>query len=250
MRLLPHLDQSSLFAAFDTSSPASGDLQMGPNGPVANNVSLAVLQCPSSTLPSPIRIGIYYTMTPSYVGISGASTSSTYSGVVFDEPRTQSFPVCSGYIGKMSWGGMLLANQMTQMSDVADGSSNVLIVGESSDFARGTNNAPQRPDGGFPSGWTYSTLSGGTMGNYKNQANVATRCLNLTTIMHPIGTRQLPVPDGCYTASPNRPLISPHTGGASVLFTDGAVRFLGNSTDLTTLKQLSTRDDGKALGNF
>ncbi len=243
--LLPYLDQAALGKSINTQAPACGDLQLGPNGPVATGVKVPALVCPSSTLPSPVPVGLYQTMTPSYVGISGAVPGGT-----FTESRLQSFPVCSGYTGQMSWGGVLLANEIVRLSAVRDGTSQVLAVGESSDYVFDTTGALQRMDGSFGSGWTTATSSAGTQANYKNSANVAARCFNLTTVMHPVQTTKSPVPNGCFTVSPNRPLVSAHAGGTHVVMCDGSVRFLGQSLNLITLKLLSTRDDRTPIGEF
>ena len=43
------------------------------------------------------------------------------------------------------------------------------------------------------------------------------------------------------------PFEQAHPGGANVLFADGSVRFLGESTDPKTVRALLTRDDGQAI---
>src|SRR5262245_23366272 len=45
----------------------------------------------------------------------------------------------------------------------------------------------------------------------------------------------------------NFPISSQHPGGANVLFADGTVRFMVNSTDINVLGRLATRDDGNAV---
>ena len=243
--LLPHLDQLSLFRSLDTLAPGCGDLAVGPNGPKVTGVALPVMTCPSSSLPNPITVSTFNPMTPSYVGVSGATPGGTFS-----ETRLATFAACSGYSGQMSWGGVLLANEVVQFSQLRDGTSQVVAVGEASDYVLDTTGVQQRMDGGYSGGWTKATDGAGTRGNYKNQANAVSRCLNLTTVLHPVGTRNSPVPNGCMTISPNRPLLSSHAGGAHVLMCDGAVRFLNNSLELTTLKRLCTRDDGQPIGEF
>ena len=243
--LLPSMDQQSLFKRIRTEPPACGDLFLGPNGPAVSGVKLPVMLCPSSSLPSPVAVSTYLTMTPSYVGISGATPGGT-----FTETRIRNFAACSGYTGVMSWGGVLLANEVVTFSSIRDGTSQVLAVGESSDYVFDTTNAQVRMDGGFTSGWTAATFSAGTQGNYKNSANVATRCQNLTTVMHPVQTTKSPVPNPCYSNSPNRPLLSAHVGGTHAVLCDGSVRFLSKSLDLITLKRLCTRDDRQPVGEF
>ena len=48
----------------------------------------------------------------------------------------------------------------------------------------------------------------------------------------------------------NVPLISAHTGGVNALYGDGSVHFLSDATDLLTLAQLATRDDGGVMTNL
>jgi hypothetical protein len=43
---------------------------------------------------------------------------------------------------------------------------------------------------------------------------------------------------------------SRHIGGVHVMMGDGAVRFVGNSVDLTTWRNLSTRNGGEVIGDF
>ena len=243
--ILPHLDQEPLFKKIKTQPAGCGDLLLGPNGPVVTGITLPVMVCPSSSFPNPIPIGSFTTMTPSYVGISGATP-----GGAFSEARIKNFPACSGYTGMMSWGGILLANEVVTFSGIRDGTSQVIAVGEASDFVQDTTGTNQRMDGGFNVGWTKATDCGGTQGNYQNAFGSTTRCFNLTTVMHPVGTRKSPVPNACYTFSPNRVLISSHAGGAHVLLCDGSVKLLSNDLNLIALKRLCTRDDRQPVGEF
>jgi prepilin-type processing-associated H-X9-DG protein len=49
---------------------------------------------------------------------------------------------------------------------------------------------------------------------------------------------------------PNQtPYTSNHPGGANFVFCDGSVRFLSNSTPLTTLQALATRNGGEVISN-
>lgn len=244
--LLPEVGQMPLFKKIKTEPPACGDLILGPNGPAVRDVMLQMMICPSSSMQNPYPVGSFMAMMPSYVGISGA-----VSGGGFTESRVRNFTTsCAGYTGIMTWGGVLMPNQVVTMSDIRDGTSNVIVVGEASDFVLDTTGASRRMDGAFSSGWTNATTRFGTQGTYQNSAGATTRCQNLTTVMHPVGTRKAPVPNGCYTYSPNRVLISAHPGGTHVLLCDGTVKFLNNNLDLVTLKRLCTRDDRTPVGPF
>jgi prepilin-type N-terminal cleavage/methylation domain len=265
--LLPYLDQQALFAKIDTSKPASGDvafsslLTMGfTNGPAIDGVKLAALLCPSSTLPALEKVptimppgGSFQITAPSYVGISGAVEAGPVASS-FVEARIKEFSSsCGGFAGQMSWGGGLTANACYRVRDITDGTSQVMVIGESSDWivADGLSNA-FRPDGGADGGWLNSTQTPGVMETYTRITGGPGRCYNVTSVMHPIGYQKFPLgtDNTCFALFPNRPLLSAHTGGTHALFCDGSVRFLGNSLDMLTLKRAATRDDGNPLGEF
>jgi len=115
-----------------------------------NNLTIPVYRCPSSPLPemSPYsNTSGYLEMFSSYTGISGASNDSAAS---------------SGGSGICSGGGILFPNSQVRMTDISDGTSNTLLVGEQSDHLRDTNNQPVI--GGFgaitsqgPHGWTMGS---------------------------------------------------------------------------------------------
>lgn len=260
--LLPYIDQANLAARYDTNVGASGDAALSPNGAVIHGVKLTTLTCPSSSLPSMITaIGgssstPVVTTAPSYVGISGASETGPVATPGFEEARIKSLSTtitCGGPVAQVSWGGVLVANMSTRIRDVTDGTSHVLVIGETSDWVYIENNSKQlRVDGGAPNGWTASANVPGVAANYSNSAQSG-RVHNLTTVMHPVGYRTYPTTASenlCFPPTPNRPLISAHTGGTHGLFGDGSVRFLSNSLDVLTLKRVATRDDGAPVGEF
>lgn len=248
--LLPHLDQQPLYSRLDLSTPGSGDVTLGPNGPVIKNVRIPAYSCPSSTLPDLHQVVTIPALMPSYIGISGASPGSTDSPD-FSESRYRNFPACSGLVGQMSWGGILVANEAKSMRDISDGSSNTIVIGESAALVIDNTGRGIRMDGGYPVSWLRSTDSGGTATNYQNASSkIPTRCYNLTTVRYPVGMRAAPVNgSACQASYPHRPLNSEHTGGAGALQCDGSVRFLSNSMDVVLLKALSTRDDGCTFGD-
>ena len=249
--LLPYVDQNPLYTSLNLSTPGSGDLSLGPNGPTIKDVRVSPYRCPSSTLAEMFPVFKYSALMPSYTGISGAAPSSP---VVLDFPenRLRNFAACSGVVGQMSWGGVLVANQVTAIGHITDGASNTIVIGESSAPVIDSNGKSIRMDGGYPASWLRSTDSSGTGASYQNASSrVPTRCFNLTTVRHPIGMRAAPVNgSSCQTSYPNRPLNSEHTGGAGALLCDGSVRFLSNSMDVFLLKCLSTRDDGYQVSEF
>ncbi len=256
--LLPYLDQQPLASRFNSSAPASGSPLLGPNGAVLNRVRLGVLLCASSPLPEMGTAGAFQVLMPSYVGISGASPTDPTGAVNFTEARIRDFGAlpagCTIPNGKMSWGGVLVANLNLGLKHITDGTSNVAAIGECSDFVQQMSNGSRlRADGGISLGFAASTPSLRVEAQYGQPPAYTSvgRCMNLTTVMHPIGYRQWPVTSqSCFSNYPNRPLISAHIGGTHMLLCDGSVRFLGDNSDVTNLKRLVTRDDGQPLGEF
>jgi prepilin-type N-terminal cleavage/methylation domain-containing protein len=253
--LLPYFEQRPLFDSLDMKSGACGDpTTNGVNGPKINGISLNFLYCPSSTMPimETVSPGGFSVMMPSYLGISGASKTST-GFAAFPETRLRVFSTCGGTPGgEMSWGGLLLANEIKRTNDAKDGTTQIIMIGETSDYVLDPAGVKQRMDAGYQNaGWIRGTDCSGTTTNYKTAGTSANRGCNLTTIMHKIGTRTPGITGlSCINLYPNRPLLSVHGGGAHVGLADGAARFLSNDMDLTVLKQLSTRDDSAPLSDF
>jgi len=260
--LLPYLDQASLFDSLDFNTCPSGDVQFSPNGKKVTGLDLSIARCPASnlphlnTLPSSIGGPAVAVATPSYCGISGAS-GRTPGMPDFPESRTADFlwiqQNCGDFVPQMSWGGMLVANEAVRFRSALDGLSNVLLLGEASDWAQDEFGRQIRLDASFNLGWIRGSDSMGTRENYRNPSalNRPTRSYGLTTVMFPIGTRRhAMLTAACSTSLPNRPLLSPHPQGTHAAFADGRVTFLEDDTDLTALKQLATRDDGNPIGEF
>lgn len=253
--LLPYFEQAALFNSIDPTTPGCGDVVSGVNGPRINGVSLNLLACPASSMPAMDKAGPsnnFLVTMPSYMGISGASTTSPGGIASFSETRIRSFPASCQVGAEMSWGGMLLANEITRLRDAIDGTSQIALIGEASDYVAGNvAGTKMRMDGaGTGGGWIRGTDSSGTLSNYKTSGTMPGRCYNLTTLMHPIGTDAMPFNTSCYNLAPNRPLLSMHTGGTHVGMTDGSVHFLSNDMDLLVLKRLATRDDGSPIGEL
>lgn len=254
--LLPYLEQRQLFDTLNPNVGGCGDptTNGGGNGPKINGIRLPLLYCPSSSMPMMENVspGGFTVLMPSYVGISGASATTTGSAS-FPETRIRVFPPgsCTGFVGEMSWGGLLLANEVKRTNDAKDGTTQIILIGETSDYVTDSLGVKARMDAGSTNGgWIRGTDSSGTKAAYKSTGTSASRSYNLTTIMHRIGTRKPGIQSGCFNIFPNRPLLSQHAGGAHVGMADGAVRFLSDNMDLTVLKQLSTRDDSAPLSDF
>jgi prepilin-type N-terminal cleavage/methylation domain-containing protein len=255
--LLPYMEQRDLFdnwpfGSTDGYAAGNSGLRGGPpqflaNGPYTNvlQIKLPTIRCPSSALPE-FNTGNNEVYMASYAGIMGAVDNQG----VFVEARQRACCTCCGGTaanGVESGGGMLLLNQSAQMRDCTDGTSNCMILGESSGWLfNGTTQMHGDPS--WPHGWpmgtgrSYQITGGGGSDD--------ARPFNLTSIRYAIGTRNYVLPGVYDNHGANNPLVSEHPGGTMVGLVDSSTRFMSNDTDLLLLKFLATRDDGNPLGEF
>ena len=71
----------------------------------------------------------------------------------------------------------------------------------------------------------------------------------MTTVLYPINS-DVWDPKTTGMLGCNRPIRSAHPGGAMVLFADGHVDFLQESTSLQALSNLASRDDGNVISDL
>jgi prepilin-type N-terminal cleavage/methylation domain-containing protein/prepilin-type processing-associated H-X9-DG protein len=125
--------------------------------------------------------------------------------------------------------GALIRDQKTRITDIRDGTSNTIMVGEDAGRpgAYASGGALANPALGIPmkeGGWADPGAPFSIDGS------------------NPDGT----VPGGCsINCSNNSEMYSFHDGGANVCFADGSVRWLSSSVDLCTLAAISTRAGGE-----
>ncbi len=263
-RILPYLDQAPLYSkiTFNGQHPGwtgagAGDPGGSINSPAINGSNIAAFVCPSSPLDGKIQDGNGGALQtrPSYVGISGAVDEDKVSAATpatdtdgFVEQRQRPGANCCGtnaQNGMLSAGGLLTWNEALNIAKATDGTSNIIMVGECSDYALDPSGVKVDIGGGSPHGWLMGTSGAGVTVNWDGPAD---RMFNLTTVRYAPGTRNYNLPGVHNNHGPNNPLISPHTGGIQCLFADGHVSFISNNINLANLKALCTRDDGRSVG--
>jgi len=247
--ILPNLDQAPLYNTLNFSqsfmsgcaaNSGYGFFQTSPGNPILKGLVLSVFKCPSGALSPTADVGCNYDQAQvhEYTGISGATA----------DPAGRS-GVCSADTGYGTYcnNGTLIPNQVTRIRDITDGASNTMIVAEQSGKV-GTSTTDFR--GGYHGGW--SSLAGVPSGKFlvptfappdlpygsgtvtvRYQINAKTTSLGSSSVYHA-----------------NTILNSFHTGGIHALLGDGAVRFLSDSMNIDTLKNLACRDDGLVLGEY
>ncbi|ADG68367.1 protein of unknown function DUF1559 [Planctopirus limnophila DSM 3776] len=250
--LLPGLDQGPLFNSLDMNASSSG-FGGGGNSTRIQNATIAAQLCPSSAMAQPTD----WQKRATYIGIAGATSTAA-----FTESRlnTTAADCCSDRgasgNGSLSSGGMMLVNDVTRMRDASDGTSNIIMVGESGgSLVTATYQAAIQAQhahtitgnrvflgGSGPHSWTMGTSGGGQ--------RPGQRTFNLTTVRYAPNTQNYDQPGINVNFGPNNPLTSAHTGGVHCLFGDGHVGFISDNINLDTLRHACIRDDGQTIGEL
>jgi len=272
--ILPYIEQGNIYNSWQFLGTGASPINNGSGynyaanlNVVGGSVTIKTYRCPSSPAPDRGNRGGYNPtnglMIDSYTGIAGS--------VIDIDPNTagiQPGPVsnntcCNGGSSLATNNGILFALSMVKLTDITDGTSNTMMVGELGDHVRDPNRQPITTN--YTSGFGPTGLYMWTMGtNPPFQAGASTdqRHFNCVSVRYQINQVGI-VPTGTtgtdaamHTAGmhndggTNFPLSSGHTGGVNAAMGDGSVRFFSNTTALITLSGLCTRASGEVLSNF
>ncbi len=241
--LMPYLDQAPLYKRLNPNVFHSGYVG---NGGAANRVVIPNLQCPSSDLPIiAAGTGGGNTMKAQYVGIAGATDGNGFSNPADTTQFAVTGCCTSVTAGQLrSTGGILVPQRGILIRDISDGTSNVAMIGECSDFFTSD---------GTPTGTTVqvNTNHGWMMGTPSAAERITgNRTFNITTVRYPPNTKNNSLPGTGNNDGENNGIYCSHTGGVHVVFADGSVHFLSENISMLTLRQLCTRHDGATLGEY
>ena len=270
--LLPQIDQAPLFNQIGNTNPNFstglwGMTVAATTGPV--NQIIPALLCPSDSPPGrTVAItsinGTATTTTPipcgrsNYFGVAGVDpawvpvtapngTSPGVFGTIFsgsslinvgaigsyiNPAPPQGYPALSTAATVERYRGIFGANSKVGFSNMTDGSSNIIVVGERYTPAASAA-TPAASGDGIWIGATHSETAFG-------QGNV-------------LGEATLPI-NWNFTSSSPRPSTtgygSMHVGGCHFLMGDGAVRFISQNVDMQTYRSLGCVADGATTGDF
>ncbi len=236
VHILPYIEQGAIYNKW-VFSGASGYTNTNNMNQLAS-LTISVYRCPSTTLPdfSP------YTNS----GTSGNLMFTCYTGIAGSYADTGVVGGSNG--GLNSCQGILYAHSKVRMTDITDGTSSTIMVGEQSNHLRDANNNIIL--GGYgaitsagPHGWCMGSNSTGTAGTPNNDRTF--NCQTTRYTINQISAWSLGSGGIGDNTGPNMPLSSMHPGGCNLLFGDGTVRFWSNSTPLLTLQYASCRNDGQ-----
>jgi prepilin-type N-terminal cleavage/methylation domain-containing protein/prepilin-type processing-associated H-X9-DG protein len=213
--ILPHLEQAPLFASANFGLPVER-----PENFTTRVAALDTYTCPADRNP-----GLY--------------TATDQSGAVVGVFRTNSYAACYGAGLEIddqpsSGNGLFRRNLVVRLSEVRDGSSSTIAVGERGACLVRTPWCGA-PDGAISMFTPNSSFEGYPAGAIGRGAELVVAHVDDVQFNAP-GTG----PDDFY---------SPHPLGGNFLFADGSVRFVRDTVDLAVLRALCTRDLGEVVGS-
>ncbi|GAA4429826.1 DUF1559 domain-containing protein [Bremerella cremea] len=218
--LLPFLEQSALHDQFNfsqkfTMNPVDGA------GSTANQaawqIPLSIYQCPSDP-----RVSEQPNLL-CYMGVMGGGVFNSSSNTYDFQCRASSDPLRGN-----DTNGMLYFHSAVQFRDAIDGTTNVVMVGES---RYQTHN---RADGkNF--GWASSANVNNLWGFPATLASAIAPINSLTDATHSTQAR-------CFG--------SYHPGGCEMMMSDASVQFFVETMDTQMYSQLAIRNDGLPISGF
>lgn len=258
VHLLPFIEQAALADKWPWTDKGHTNANEGYVGGNENlqgtpvnidHLPMPAFRCPSSVLPMFRSETWPCSCMSSYTGIMGAVEATGD----YVPRRYRSCCYYGTHNGLISGSGMLVPLLSIRIADCTDGTSNTIILGEISDWAKDATGKHQHVDPSWYEGWS---VGGGNWTAVIDTADTSSsydsmdRHFHLNSVRYPVGTRTYGLPGINVLSAPNGPLLSAHPGGAHTCLTDGSVRFLSDSTDLETLKFLADRDDGMPVPKY
>ena len=215
--ILPYLEQEPLFKSINVNSIAMNNNSAG--AVAFRKTVIKGFLCPSDdTGLNTFTTNGFELAKCSYAGMNGQAELADFDTVF--------------------GAGMLLRGRGVSISEVTDGLSNTLFVGERS------SKSAKQAIGMLPGVCTWvGALPGGDLDGESPALYILGHTGDITDPHKP----NTPQPDGFYHAED---FTSKHSGGVNFLFGDGSVRFITDSINGQTWAKLGTRAGGEVPGDY
>jgi prepilin-type N-terminal cleavage/methylation domain-containing protein/prepilin-type processing-associated H-X9-DG protein len=219
VRILPHMEQTPLYRKFNMSAAYDN----------ATNLALGLDLVPSYQCPTATQLFTEYgsgewsggkmTYTNHYYGVAGPIGTNPKTGVAYTSLTTNQ--------GNESTQGMLGMGTQVHLTDVTDGTSNTLMLGEMS--------------------WTdanyYRVWTRGTYDDTTNPDRDTTCCRNVANAINS-------TPYNGSNNANNTSFGSEHAArGANFAMGDGSVRWVSASISLGTYLSVASMNGGELIGS-
>lgn len=250
---LPFMEQVSMASNLDYSQPFHPDT--GPTNDLwlSDGYLPSYMVCPSSPLPldNTEIPGFSGRFAPPnhtrgmghYVGIAGAyfdGLESVSNQVVFLSFQESGYNSCNG---------VLFANSDVRFGEITDGSSNVMLVGEQSDYIVDASSGEQVD---YRSCLKFGSFMGANRADIPEATSSWTqinnaRSYNVTTVRHGFNPPFAPGQGITERGGPNNPLTTAHRGTGNVVRCDGSTHTVSIQTSLDVLQLMAQRADGAVV---
>jgi len=248
--ILPYIEESALYSKWSYVETRSGQPNNAPQAvkDAFSNHIIRAYVCPSTPLELMSRPEVTPQWSASnYFGISGAPT--TADPVSSDQGKR----CIQGKYGYVCSNGSLFANRSVRFTEITDGLSNAIVVGEQSDFNLDAQGGVV--DLRHSRRWGFAM--GAASRGYPGTSNWATATAendvhNVTSLRYAVNFKTRTTDAGGNVEyGTNTGVQSAHPGGAYVLRADGGVRFLSENIHLENVFfRLAARDDGQVIGDY
>lgn len=239
VRILPYLEQDALYRQWDFTN-------LGTNSTTDRaGTRIKTLECPSDlfeenpfTVPADSQSGV------AYAGkYAGTSYAGNFGSVAYHPTNGPPGPsVNDGVLfmtGPASYPQPAMRNRAVGLQDIADGTSNTILVGEKFHSDPLFDQLPANNRSNLlMHQWSMWAWSGGFKGTGHVFGSAAVSINHRVTNV-----------SGGYLEQDRRVNAwgSGHTGGANFALADGSVRFIRDGVTRTTLEYLSTRAKGEVV---
>jgi prepilin-type N-terminal cleavage/methylation domain-containing protein len=282
-RLLPYLEQANLQQLLDFDQPAFrgpyNNLVPNPLFVTAFEMPLAVMLCPSDPAPSQqAGAGGAIYGGNNYMVSFGSGTGLNYDlrmrtdGIVYENSAVRIRDVSDGASNTvfMSESVRSVGSDVTIPAGALPPFPYQLTVNGSTGVTPGQQSSAGRPIQGMPASSPWTPGPGGmnlnpdltsvlpALTNWRGASGAALRGRGVAwagsqavcTMTNGYTTPNSKIPDVVTHFTGFFGPRSWHTGGASILMGDGAVRFVSDSIDATLHRNLHSRNGGEAIGEF
>jgi prepilin-type N-terminal cleavage/methylation domain-containing protein/prepilin-type processing-associated H-X9-DG protein len=248
VRVLPFMEQKAVFDGIDFNVDPRR-LPLAGGGPILWGVSPPYTRCPSDPYPTQQpgpRAQCNYGGSLGSQNVDGTDKSKCHPFTVFEQQMSGGNPRFGEMnpINKARVSGLFAFSAVVlRIADVADGTSNTLMVGEVLPGCQWINSGDAQ-SGTWINSWGNLFSIGGGVSTIV-PINEMTPCLRSNRISDPNCN-----PAAGHTMQYAYGFKSLHPGGVQVTMADGSVRFLNQNINHTMYQYLGGRDEGIPLADF